>query len=195
MTKKNINIVLSFILVNGIYLVLHNGHFLLVYVGISGIYPLFFLNAMFLVLITIFTHFTKVSKIILNFIALFFIFNFLVFWAYDSLFGPTYFTLVSNDGNMQITVEYTDNSFKDIHLAMNLYETTSFFPHKLNDDKIGVMVVMNQADGRPFPSYLGLEDVHWTENGQIHLPVWREQVTLNVNNSSSISGGEPLHLQ
>lgn len=127
--------------------------------------------------------------------ALFFIFIFFVCLAFDSVFGPTYVTLDSKDGDMQVTVEYTDSSFLDIHLGMNLYETTGFFAHKLNEDKIGVMVVMNQADGRPPTFFLGLEGAYWTEDGQIHLPVWRDQVTLNVSRSSSITGGEPLHLQ
>jgi len=96
---------------------------------------------------------------------------------------------------MQVTVEYTDATFLDINLFMNLYETTGFFAHKINEDRIGVMVVMNQADGRPRTFFLGLESAYWTEDGQIHLPVWREQVILNVSRSSSITGGEPLYLK
>ncbi|KYG34938.1 hypothetical protein AZF04_00985 [Alkalihalobacillus trypoxylicola] len=195
MTKRNFYIILSFLLLNGIYLMLHFGHFFLVYLGISGFYPILLLNGVFLVSVSFFKHFPKILRTISNILALSFITIFLVCFMVVSLFGPTYLTLESKNGDLKVTVEYTDSSFLDIHLGMNLYETTGFFAHKLNEDKIDVMVIMNQADGRPSSFFLGLEGAYWTEDSQIHLPVWRNEVTLNVSRSSSITGGEPLHIQ
>lgn len=195
MPKKAIYIVLAFLLTNSVYIVFQLGNVWRISFGISEVMPFFFLNGLFFLIVALKVKMPKIASIMIAVTAFTLFLLSFIFWLIHSIFSPDYAQLESDDGSMKIVAEYRDYSFLDVELTLDLYEKQGFFYHKLNDERINVSVVMQQVDDRPTTFFLGLENAHWTEDERIHFPIWRQPLTLKVNQSSSKQGGEYLYLQ